>query len=729
MPMLSTIGGGSSRGFGFGSALLSLAPAPDWTDSITQSQKFTSDAAQDDYLGGQYQEPALAMNKAGDYYVVGANRNDDAGSGSGSAYVFKRTGTTWSEQAKLVASDATVQDGFGTSTDISSDNNYVAIGAPQEQLAVDAGAVYIYARTGDSWSQQAKLEASDEVSVDWEGGQLGSDVGLDATGTYCIAGAYLDGYPNDQKGAAYIFKRSGTSWSEEAKLIPSDAEANDRIGLRVDISADGLYAAVGAVYEDTSATNAGSIYIFVRSGSSWSEQAKLNDSNALAGRAGWNLGQAVSLSDDGQYLVAGAPGTGVYQGSAYVYKRTGTSWALQQKIDPPNAEGYDNIGKNVDINSDGSVIVIGSNGDDDVASLAGAAFVYQRDGTSWSYKTKITASDGASQDRFGGTVAISGDGFDIAAAAPYQDHATLGFNCGSVYAFSLGYTPPVRGDEIFYSSGTFTVPTGVTSISAVAIGGGGGGMYYANSSENFTYAMGGGSGGALAWINGLSVTAGQTINVVVGAAGQYGIYSSGNTHGGDSRIETGSSTIFTAGGGKRGNYNSNVAGGTKSFNTTDFSFSSTGGGDGGSAIRYISVGYGPAGGGGAGGYSADGGDGRDNNALSGDNGSGGSASGGGAANDATYVNHISGGGGGVSVYGEGTSGLGQTDGSAQGGSGGQNTNVPTNADGSQAGGGFGGGGGGKSSSYWGSHAGNGAPGVVRIVWGAGRSFPSTDVGA
>ena len=434
MPMLSTIGGGSARGFGLGSAV--DIPVPDWSGSITESQKFTSDAAQDDYLGGQYQEPALAMNKAGDYYVVGANRNDDAGSGSGSAYVFNKSGSSWSEQAKLVASDAIILDGFGGSTDISSDNNYVAIGAPQEQLAVDAGAVYIYARTGSSWSQQAKLEASDEVSVDYEGGRLGIDVGLDGTGTYCVAGAYLNGYPSAETGAAYIFKRTGSSWSEEAKLIPSDAEANDRIGISVDISGDSLYAAVGAVYEDTSATNAGSIYIFSRSGTSWSQQAKLNDSNAIAGQAGWNLGQAVSLSDDGQYLVAGAPGTGVYQGSAYVYKRTGTSWALQQKIDPPSAEGYDVIGKNVDINSDGSVIVIAASGDDDVAADgSGAVYVYQRDGTSWSYERKITASDGAAGDRFGGTVAISGDGFDIAAAAPYQDHATYGTNCGSVYIY------------------------------------------------------------------------------------------------------------------------------------------------------------------------------------------------------------------------------------------------------------------------------------------------------
>lgn len=305
------------------------------------------------------------------------------------------------------------------------------------------------------------------------------------------------------------------------------------------------------------------------------------------------------------------------------------------------------------------------------------------------------------------------------------------FGGGSARGFGFrSISDPPFGDQVFTSSGTFTVPAGVTFISAVAIGGGGGGMYYANSSVSHTYAMNGGAGGGLAWFNGLAVTPGQIIDVTVGLGGVDGAYSAGSTDGGTSILATGGFNIATAKGGLAGRYSlSRAIGGTYTFNTARFTFASTGGGFGGGNTTTNSTGYGPAGGGGAGGYTGGGGDGRDDNAASGDSGLGGGASGGGAAGNSTYTDHISGGGGGTGLYGEGPSGVGQADGSGQGGSGGGDSPVPTNVNGSQVGGLYGGGGGGKSSNYWGSHAGNGAPGAVRILWGEGRAFPSTNVGA
>ena len=274
-------------------------------------------------------------------------------------------------------------------------------------------------------------------------------------------------------------------------------------------------------------------------------------------------------------------------------------------------------------------------------------------------------------------------------------------------------------------SHTWTVPDGVNSVSVVCIGGGGGGMVYAPSSANYTYWMSGGGGGALAWLNDYSVVPGSTITINVGKGGAWhNSFSPGtNQAGGDSWFNS-TSTII-ARGGMAGRYaNSGISGGTF---TISQSHGTTGGGDGGDVTYSSASGNGPAGGGGAGGYSGAGGNGRDDSASKGDDGSGGGGSGGGAA-AGIYTDHLSGGGGGVAPYGEGSSGLGQTNGQGQGGSGGGNSPVPSNASGAQEGGEYGGGGGGKSSSYWGYHAGNGAPGAVRVIWGPGRAFPSTNVG-
>lgn len=282
----------------------------------------------------------------------------------------------------------------------------------------------------------------------------------------------------------------------------------------------------------------------------------------------------------------------------------------------------------------------------------------------------------------------------------------------------------VGGQQAYTTPGTYswTAPAGVTSVCVVCVGGGGGGMYYSYSSSSYTYAMNGGSGGGLAWVNDITVTPGNSYTVVVGAGGDDGAYSSGSTAGGDSYFI--GTSVCKGGGGNPGRYNQDITGGTY---TATSHYGTSGGGNGGSVDSRSYYSYGPAGGGGAGGYSGDGGDGRDDYFSSGEDGSGGGGAGGGAATG-TFGDHISGGGGGVGILGEGTSGSGQSDGSGQGGSGGASTVAPTNVAGVLDGGLYGGGGGGKSSSYYGSHAGEGGGGAVRIIWGAGRAFPSTNTG-
>ena len=143
-------------------------------------------------------------------------------------------------------------------------------------------------------------------------------VSISADGAYAVIGARG---ANGQRGSAYIFVRSGTSWTQQAMLVASDGAANDNFGYSVSISADGAYAVIGAYGDDAGAnSNQGSAYIFVRSGTSWTQQAKLVASD---GAASDYFGWSVSISADGAYVVIGAyadkVGANTTQGSAYIF--------------------------------------------------------------------------------------------------------------------------------------------------------------------------------------------------------------------------------------------------------------------------------------------------------------------------------------------------------------------------------------------------------------------------
>ena len=189
------------------------------------------------------------MNSTGDYVVVGARLEDgaaDATSASGAAYVFTRSGSSWTEQAILRASDAQAFDYFGTSVSINGDGTYIAIGAAYAPANARNGAIYVFTRSGSTWSQQAKLTASDGEGSDY----LGWSIAISSDGKHIIAGArYEDGgsgNPLSNAGAAYIFSRSGSSWSQAKKLSASDATASDVFGYHTAISNDGTYVMAGA---------------------------------------------------------------------------------------------------------------------------------------------------------------------------------------------------------------------------------------------------------------------------------------------------------------------------------------------------------------------------------------------------------------------------------------------------------------------------------------------------
>ncbi|MBU0617495.1 MAG: FG-GAP repeat protein, partial [Planctomycetes bacterium] len=254
----------------------------------------------------------------GDYAIVGAD-NEDAGSlaESGAAYIFVRSGTSWSRQARLTAeSNGEVEAYFGHSVSIG--GSYAIVGAPHETVSgmSNAGAAYVFIRSDTSWSRQARLTAgTDAAAGDGFGG------GVSISGDYVIVGAGCDDDTAQNSGSAYIFQRSGTSWSRVAKLTASDAGFYDLFGVSVSLSGD--CAIVGSISDDWGGmTHAGSAYIFEKPATGWAnmtETAKLTASDAAGSDY---MGQSVGISGDYAIVSAHEEDTnGTQSGSAYIFEK------------------------------------------------------------------------------------------------------------------------------------------------------------------------------------------------------------------------------------------------------------------------------------------------------------------------------------------------------------------------------------------------------------------------
>lgn len=387
---------------------------------------------------------------SGDTLVVGATREDSSLAGgpadnsagaAGAVYVFVREGSAWIQQAFLKASNAEAGDRFGQAVGISGDTIVVSASSEDSSLAGGeadnsasyAGAVYVFVRVEGVWSQQAFLKASNAEAGDNFGYAVaisGDTIVVGAhTENSSAAGGQADNSA-EHAGAAYVFVRSGTTWTQQAFLKASNAEQRDMFGLVVAISGDTIV--VGAPSEDSSAAGgesdnstdaAGAVYVFKRTWAVWVQEAYLKASNANASDS---FGGAVAISGDtivvGATYEAGGEGSpetdnSVYgAGAAYVFTRSGTTWAQQARLKAANVDARDLFGWSVGISGD--VLVVGAahedssaggGGSDNSADYAGAAYVFTRAGTSWSQGPYLKASDAVRYQLFGSAVAVSGD--------------------------------------------------------------------------------------------------------------------------------------------------------------------------------------------------------------------------------------------------------------------------------------------------------------------------------
>jgi hypothetical protein len=401
-------------------------------DYDQQAKLLASDAASGDFFG-----TSVALSSDGNTAIVGANWEDTSPNfQNGAAYVFTRSGSTWTEQQKLLASDPETNAFFGISVALSSDGNTAIVGADEEDTSPNTnnGAAYVFTRSGSTWTEQQKLLASDASTDDF----FGNSVALSSDGNTAIIGAYSeDTSPNTNNGAAYVFTRSGSTWTQQAKLLASDAASTDLFGISVALSSDGNTAIIGAYSEDTSPnTNNGAAYVFTRSGSTWTQQAKLLASDAASDD---QFGRSVALSSDGNTAIIGAflentsPNTD--NGAAYVFTRSGSTWTEQQKLLASDAATNDFFGISVALSSDGNTAIIGAFLEDTSPNTNnGAAYVFTRSGSTWTEQQKLLASDAGAGDRFGVSVALSSTGSTALVGASLETTAPNSQN-GAAYIF------------------------------------------------------------------------------------------------------------------------------------------------------------------------------------------------------------------------------------------------------------------------------------------------------
>lgn len=451
-----------------GAAYLFSGNALQWK----QTKKFVDAGGKvNDFMG-----VSVSLSDTGETAIIGSFKADyDACTDCGKALVFRKAGTGWAEPATLTASfglgaqlgvgvavsgdGSTVLSGanmadyrtlidtgitlvhafdgqgwpwqatlghiksgqpdFGDDIALSGDGNTAIVGLPTADIngKDGVGAVYVYIRSGSAWVQEALLAASDGLVRDW----FGSSVALSENGSTALIGAYgVNVAGKNNQGAAYVFTRSGGVWTQQAKLTAADGSAEDYFGHSVALSANGGLGVVGANYADVDGhADQGAAYIFSRSGSSWSEQAKL-----AAGGANDYASQDLAMSGDGSTVLLGAPqatvGANVKQGKVHVFAYNGSTYALQTTLTDPLGQEKDWFGVGQALSYDGNTALISAYGVDINANVnQGAAFVYKRTGNAWARSATLTA--GEAGEELGEQVALSADGKLALVGSPYTN--------------------------------------------------------------------------------------------------------------------------------------------------------------------------------------------------------------------------------------------------------------------------------------------------------------------
>jgi hypothetical protein len=459
----------------------------------------------------------MALSADGTTLAIGAFGEDSNGVGidpdaqadnsvaaSGAVYVFVRSGATWVQQAYLKASNAEADDEFGLNVALSADGSTLAVGARGEDSsgtgvnsamqaddsAESSGAVYVFTRSGNGWSQQAYIKASNTDAGD----MFGTALALSGDGDTLAAGAWHESSNgtgvngNAQadnslgpSGATYVFTRSGNKWAQQAYIKSSNPDLWDGFGGALALSSDGNLLAVGASGESSNGTGvdsntqaddsknwSGAVYLFVRAGNTWSQQNYLKASNT-----DWDdgFGRALALSSDGTTLAVGASSEDSYgggidsefsddntmvgSGAVYVFVKSAGVWSQRAFVKASHPGISDVFGASVALSADGSLLAVGAPGEGSNGTGvnsdteynnsqldSGAVYVYSRNGESFAQLAYVKASNSDASDVFG-TVAVSASGDTIVVGAWGEASSGTGVNSAAQSDDSAYYSGAV----------------------------------------------------------------------------------------------------------------------------------------------------------------------------------------------------------------------------------------------------------------------------------------------
>ncbi len=465
-----------------------------------------------------------APNESSGSKGINGNENDTSVFSAGAVYVYTRRNATspWTQQAYVKASNPQPDAEFGHVVVLSADGNTMGVSAYYESSNAkgingnqndtsipQAGAAYVFTRRGGQWSQQAYIKASNtgEAGTDGnfgDGDQFGFALAISDDGNTLAAGANaedsnatgINGNENDNSmqssGAVYVFTRTGTTWTQQAYVKAANTQPNVQFGYAVALSADGSTMAASAFDEgggsrkingpyDRTRNGTGAVYVFKRTAGKWAQTDYLKASN---GENGDSMGVSVAISDDGNTIATGSLdedclATGVNPaapcdndvkddtsvGALYIFTRpAGGMWTQQAFIKASNAGKEDWFASRLALSGDGNTVAAaaqledsaaqGINGkqDDDSAQEAGAVYFFTRTGTTWTQQAYVKSSDNEAFDEFGSSVALSRDGRTMAVGARGEDSNAKGINgnqqdnsmkeAGAVYVFRYDPAAP-----------------------------------------------------------------------------------------------------------------------------------------------------------------------------------------------------------------------------------------------------------------------------------------------
>jgi hypothetical protein len=354
---------------------------------------------------------SVALSADGRTALIGAPVDNN---GRGAARVFTRSGRVWTEQGTIpTPSDAGREGLFGSSVALSADGSTALIGGPVDNNR--HGEAWVFTRSGGAWTEQAAILSPSGAPIGITG-FFGWSVALSADGSTALIGDPLDG---NHRGSAWVFTRSGGAWTQQGTIVtPSNAGPNDFFGWSVALSANGSTALIGA--PDNNGSSFGTAWVFTRSGATWTQGEELNPRNVSgSGR----FGASVALADSGDTALVGGISSNHKRGAAWVFTRSGAAWIQEGEPLNPGVVANRFFGPRVALSANGGTALIGE-GNNNHGN--GGAWVFMHSGAAWIQQGEgFNPSDESLEGAFGGSLALSANGGTALVGAP-GDRGELG---------------------------------------------------------------------------------------------------------------------------------------------------------------------------------------------------------------------------------------------------------------------------------------------------------------